>query len=60
MDHFPQRGVHRPGGNSLNLALGCIRYGWRDVAVVGAVGRDREGEALRELLAALSDLGGAF
>jgi sugar/nucleoside kinase (ribokinase family) len=49
MDKFPQKGVSRPGGNSLNFALGCKRSGWDKVSIVGAVGNDPEGQTIRTL-----------
>jgi sugar/nucleoside kinase (ribokinase family) len=49
MDKFPQKGVSRPGGNSLNFALGCKRAGWDRVSIVGAVGNDPEGQAIQTL-----------
>lgn len=49
MDEFPQKGVSRPGGNSLNFALGCKRFGWDRVSIVGAVGNDPAGQAIQTL-----------
>ena len=49
MDEFPQKGIHRPGGNSLNFALGCKRSGWEKVSIIGAVGNDTQGETIQSL-----------
>ena len=49
VDEFPQKGVSRPGGNSLNFALGCRRAGWDKISIVGAVGNDPEGQTIRTL-----------
>jgi sugar/nucleoside kinase (ribokinase family) len=50
MDEYPQKCIYKPGGNSLNFALGCRRYGWQKVSFIGAVGNDHEGEIIESLL----------
>ncbi|WP_134726791.1 PfkB family carbohydrate kinase [Paracoccus luteus] len=50
-DDVPGRIRHLPGGVALNVALALARRGWR-AAVLGAVGRDAEGDALAAAIAA--------
>ena len=49
MDEFPQKKAFRPGGNSLNFALACKRFGW-NASVVGAIGDDKQGANIVSLL----------
>lgn len=50
MDIYPQQNVTCVGGNSLNFATQCVRNGIRDVAVLGAIGNDCHGAAIRKHL----------
>lgn len=51
MDEFPQKNVSGPGGNSLNFALGCRKFPWEQVSMIGAVGDDPAGAEIQKLLA---------
>jgi fructoselysine 6-kinase len=52
VDHYLDRGVFFPGGNALNVAVLARRFGLADVAYMGIVGNDREGDHVRACMAA--------
>jgi fructoselysine 6-kinase len=52
VDLYLDRGVFFPGGNALNVAVLARRFGLSDVAYMGIVGNDREGDHVRACMAA--------
>ena len=54
VDLYLDRGVFFPGGNALNVAVLARRFGLADVAYMGIVGNDREGDHVRACMAAES------
>ncbi len=52
VDLYLDRGEFFPGGNALNVAVLARRFGLADVAYMGIVGNDREGDHVRACMAA--------
>lgn len=52
VDLYLDRGVFFPGGNALNVAVLARRFGLADVAYMGIVGNDREGDHVRACMEA--------
>ena len=52
VDLYLDRGVFFPGGNALNVAVLARRFGLADVAYMGIVGNDREGDHVRACMLA--------
>lgn len=52
VDLYLDRGVFFPGGNALNVAVLARRFGFANVAYMGIVGNDREGDHVRACMAA--------
>lgn len=52
VDLYCDRGVFFPGGNALNVAVLARRFGLADVAYMGILGNDREGDHVRACIAA--------
>lgn len=52
VDLYLDRGVFFPGGNALNVAVLARRFGLADVAYMGIVGNDREGDHVRACMQA--------
>lgn len=52
VDLYLDRGVFFPGGNALNVAVLARRFGLSDVAYMGIVGNDREGDHVRACMEA--------
>jgi sugar/nucleoside kinase (ribokinase family) len=49
VDYFPQTGILRPGGNSLNFAVHAKRQGAGKVSIAGFIGTDTHAKMLLEL-----------
>lgn len=54
VDLYLDKGVFFPGGNALNVAVLARRFGLADVAYMGIVGNDREGDHVRACMLAES------
>lgn len=52
VDLYLDQGVFFPGGNALNVAVLARRFGLEDVAYMGIVGNDREGDHVRACMVA--------
>lgn len=52
VDLYVDQGMFYPGGNALNVAVLARRCGLADVAYMGIVGNDREGDHVRACMAA--------
>jgi sugar/nucleoside kinase (ribokinase family) len=52
VDLYLDRGVFFPGGNALNVAVLARRFGLSDVAYMGIVGNDREGDHVQACMKA--------
>ncbi len=50
VDYYPERGISKPGGNSLNFAINAKKIGSEEVAVAGFIGDDIGGKQIIELL----------
>jgi fructoselysine 6-kinase len=50
VDIYPQKQITGIGGNSVNFATQCVRSGVKQVAVLGSVGNDGHGAAIRRHL----------
>jgi len=50
VDHYPQQGLVRPGGNTLNFAVNARRFGAGKVSVAGFIGNDPEAEIVLRCL----------
>ncbi|MBN2522148.1 MAG: hypothetical protein JXB24_02690 [Bacteroidales bacterium] len=50
IDYYPEQGVSKPGGNSLNFAINAKKIHPEEVAVAGFVGDDIGGRQIIELL----------
>lgn len=50
VDHYPQQGLVRPGGNTLNFAVNARRFGAGKVSVAGFIGNDQEAEMVLQCL----------
>lgn len=52
VDLYLDQGVFFPGGNALNVAVLARRFGLADVAYIGIVGNDREGDHVQACMVA--------
>jgi fructoselysine 6-kinase len=52
VDHYPERGISTPGGNSLNFGVHAKRLGAESVCVAGFIGTDPHADAIERLLKA--------
>jgi fructoselysine 6-kinase len=50
IDHYPQQGISKPGGNSLNFAVHAKRLGADSVSVAGFIGTDPGADIIKQLL----------
>ncbi len=50
VDYYPERGISKPGGNSLNFAINAKKISSEKVAVAGFIGDDVGGKQIIELL----------
>ncbi len=50
MDHYPEQGFSKPGGNSLNFAVHAKRSGAEIVSVAGFIGTDPHADSIECLL----------
>ena len=50
VDYFPEQGINKPGGNSLNFAIHARNFANEIVAVAGYLGEDAEAEQIMKLL----------
>jgi fructoselysine 6-kinase len=50
IDHYPEQGISKPGGNSLNFAVHAKRCGAETVSVAGFIGTDTYADAIEGLL----------
>jgi fructoselysine 6-kinase len=46
VDHYPQQGLSKPGGNSLNFAVHAKRLGAEKVSIAGFIGTDAHGDLI--------------
>lgn len=46
VDCYLDQGIYYPGGNAVNVAVGCKRLGIEEVAYMGVLGDDREADHL--------------
>lgn len=50
VDCYVDQGVYYPGGNAVNVAVGCRRAGCEQAAYLGVLGNDREADHLTDAL----------
>jgi fructoselysine 6-kinase len=52
VDHYPQKNIAKPGGNSLNIAVHAKRLGAETVSIAGFIGTDSFADMIEQLLKA--------
>jgi fructoselysine 6-kinase len=50
VDHYPEQGLSRPGGNSLNFGVHARRLGAKRVSIAGFIGTDSHADTIERLL----------
>jgi fructoselysine 6-kinase len=47
VDCYIDQGVYYPGGNCVNVAVNCKRYGWEECTYIGVFGNDDKAEHIK-------------